>query len=143
MFLWSQSVQSLKLIVGFGYILILDYFSMSTIVGCSLIYSFELQNLVFMLLNQRLGQFFQFLVKFPWLCTAQTINYFIRLTVQIILSFLSVHMKEFLNAAILRKIRDILMWQRAKRQLQIEVLTWKKRIQLFFNTGQASACLKY
>ena len=36
----------MKLIVGFGYTLILDYFSMSTIVGCSLIYSFELQNLV-------------------------------------------------------------------------------------------------
>ena len=37
MFLWSQSVSSLKLIVGFGYIL--GYFSMSNIVGCS----FDLQ----------------------------------------------------------------------------------------------------
>ena len=35
--LWSQSVSSLKLIVGFGYIL--GYFSMSNIVGCS----FDLQ----------------------------------------------------------------------------------------------------
>ena len=33
MFLWSPSVSSLKLIVGFGYIL--GYFSMSSIVGCS------------------------------------------------------------------------------------------------------------
>ena len=37
MFLWSQSVSSLKLIVEFGYIL--GYFSMSNIVGCS----FDLQ----------------------------------------------------------------------------------------------------
>ena len=34
-FLWSQSVLSLKLIVGFGYILILGYFSLSNNVDCS------------------------------------------------------------------------------------------------------------
>ena len=53
MFLWSQTVLSLKLIVGFGYIFILDYFSVSTVVGCSLIYSFagfhfiELETLIY------------------------------------------------------------------------------------------------
>ena len=34
MFLWSQSVSSLKLIIGFGYILILGYFLKSNVFGC-------------------------------------------------------------------------------------------------------------
>ena len=63
MFLWSQSVSFLKLIVGFGYIL--GYFSMSNIVGCSVdlqlwaskfgFHVFELETVVFFVIFSLVG----------------------------------------------------------------------------------------
>ena len=90
MFLWSQSVLSLKLIVDLDTFW-LGYFTMFPYVGCSFDLQLWVSKLNFHVTELETLRYFchfSFLIYFGWFFPAQIIDYFIRLTVQIIFSFL-------------------------------------------------------